>query len=100
MTFYFTAYIVQFLAFSLLYYAAPSGCVLGQDDTITSSTAVWMSVSVSSTLGFHTGMFPNVDCTGLNVSIMLQVGGCSARLAAAPGGGGRRAARLLSHHYD
>jgi hypothetical protein len=60
----------MFCAFAFLYWATPAPCMRGVDGSF--AHALWVSSRTASTLGF-TDVYPNPDCVGPNLIVMLQV---------------------------
>lgn len=73
MCFYFGIYLLQFLLFATVYFLCTDRCIVGLEGRF--SHAMWMSSSISSTLGFR-GTYPTTEgCYFANFTVMLQVGG-------------------------
>ncbi|GBF92454.1 hypothetical protein Rsub_04558 [Raphidocelis subcapitata] len=67
---FFSVYMSAFCVFALIYWAMPKECMIGVDGSF--AHALWISSRTASTLGF-TSNYPNPDCPGPNLVVMVQV---------------------------
>ncbi|KAI8470758.1 MAG: inward rectifier potassium channel-domain-containing protein [Monoraphidium minutum] len=67
---FFGTYPIMFCVFAFIYWAMPAACMHGVDGSF--AHALWVSSRAASTLGF-TNVYPEPDCVGPNLTVMLQV---------------------------
>ncbi|MEW5302768.1 MAG: hypothetical protein WDW36_005516 [Sanguina aurantia] len=70
LTVFFAVYVLQYVLFALLYLTQPDICV---GATMKWSHAIWFSVQTAATLGYSGPMAPNIDCTSINMLVLIQV---------------------------
>ncbi|PNH10296.1 ATP-sensitive inward rectifier potassium channel 1 [Tetrabaena socialis] len=67
---FFAVYLSEYVVFALLYLTQPDRCVGG---TMKFSHALWFSVQTAATLGYTGSLQPNIDCTSVNMLVIVQV---------------------------
>eukprot|EP00798_Chlamydomonas_sp_ICE-L_P010180 gene10180-8086_t len=67
---FFSAYLLEFFVFGLLYLSMPAGCVVGH---MGFSHAMWFSVQTASTIGYSSGPTADPDCVVINLMIIFNI---------------------------